>query len=107
MEANTPQFDEFKKWCLNKTIVIESDMEETIQNEVKDIIISGIDKGTSAAGLNIELACKWVKESMDRQFGPYWHCAMGEGFSFEVTRQAKTTLFMYQQGKIAVLLFKC
>jgi dynein light chain 4 len=44
---------------------------------------------------------------MDRQFGPAWHCIMGEGYSFEVTRQATTTLNMYYAGKIAILLFKC
>ena len=32
---------------------------------------------------------------------------MGEGFSFEVTRQAKSTLYIYYAGKVAVLLFKC
>ena len=56
---------------------------------------------------DIQFACKFVKDSMDRQFGPCWHCVMGEGFSFEITRQAKTTLYMYYGGKIAVLLFKC
>ena len=30
-------------------------MEDVILNEAKDIVISGIDKGTSAAGLNIEV----------------------------------------------------
>ena len=53
------------------------------------------------------MACKYIKEGMDGQFGPCWHCVMGEGFSFEVTRQAKTTLYMYYQGRTAILLFKC
>ena len=53
------------------------------------------------------MACKFAKEQMDKQFGPAWHAVMGEGFSFDVTRQAKTTLYMYYAGKVAVLLFKC
>ena len=48
-----------------------------------------------------------VKEQLDRQFGPSFHCVMGEGFSFEVTRQANSSLYMYYAGKIAVLVFKC
>ena len=106
-------------------------MEDVIKTEAKDFVISGIEKASGQFGINIEvsqhpknlsyllkpheqglnvavqLACKYVKDQMDRQFGPSWHCIMGEGFSFEVTRQAKTTLHMYYAGKIAVLLFKC
>ena len=45
-----------------------------------------IEKFGGAAGVDIEAACKFVKENMDRKFGPTFHCVMGEGFSFEVTR---------------------
>ena len=44
---------------------------------------------------------------MDRQFGPSWHCIIGEGYSFEVTRQENATILMYYAGKKAILLFKC
>ena len=44
---------------------------------------------------------------MDRQFGPTWHCIMGEGFSFDVTRMDRYTLYMFYASKVAVLLFKC
>ena len=53
------------------------------------------------------MACKFIKDQMDRQFGPDWHCIIGEGFSFEITRQAKSTLYMYYAGNLAVLLYKC
>ena len=95
-------------------------MDDTIKVEAKDFVISGIEKFSGGGSVNFEVsykkvltslffqaACKYVKDSMDRQFGPSWHCVMGEGFSFEVTRQAKTTLYMYYGGKTAVLLFKC
>ena len=99
-------------------------MDDFMKTEAKDIISTAIEKASGATGINIEVrtiprnnyrvystsiqfACKFVKDSMDRQFGPCWHCVMGEGFSFEITRQAKTTLYMYYAGKIAVLLFKC
>ncbi len=94
-------------------------MDDFMKTEAKDTISTAIEKASGATGINIEVclyyqnlstlqfACKFVKDQMDRQFGPCWHCVMGEGFSFEITRQAKTTLYMYYAGKIAVLLFKC
>ena len=99
-------------------------MDDFMKAEAKDTISTAIEKASGATGINVEVriissifhvflflllkfACKFVKDQMDRQFGPCWHCVMGEGFSFEVTRQAKTTLYMYYAGKIAILLFKC
>ena len=95
-------------------------MDETMLNESKEHISSGFDKYLSAAGVNtmvsyhqplynhnFQLACKYTKERMDQQFGPSWHIVMGEGFSFDVTRQAGNTLYLYYGGKVAVLLFKC
>ena len=55
----------------------------------------------------LQQACKIVKEQMDRQYGQPFHCVMGEGFSFEVTRQSNQSLYLYYSGKLAVLLFKC
>ena len=57
--------------------------------------------------LLLQQACKIVKDQMDRQYGHSFHCVMGEGFSFEVTRQANQSLYLYYSGKLAVLLFKC
>ena len=72
-------------------------MDPEVINEAKDFVSGWIDKaGADGNGINVEvsqitvikiqMACKGIKESMDRQFGPAWHCIMGEGFSFEVTR---------------------
>lgn len=61
-------------------------MEDVIKVEAKDFVMSGIEKFSGGGVVNFEAACKYVKEQMDRQFGPSWHCIMGEGFSFEVTR---------------------
>ena len=82
-------------------------METTMQQEAQFFVTGGIEKATSASGVDIEQACRFVKESMDRQFGPSYHCIMGEGFSFEVTRQASTSLYMFYSGRMAILLFKC
>eukprot|EP00347_Sterkiella_histriomuscorum_P012699 403367559 len=107
MELPALNLDDFTKWKQGFPIVKETDMDEDIATEAKEFVTSGIEKASGQFGINIEIACKFVKDQMDRQFGPSWHCVMGEGFSFEVTRQAKTTLYMYYAGKICVLLFKC
>ena len=72
-------------------------MDPEVISEARDFVSGWIDKaGADGNGINVEvsritvinmqMACKGIKESMDRQFGPAWHCIMGEGFSFEVTR---------------------
>ena len=100
--------DEFNKWSQAQLIIKDYDMDPEVLGEAKDFVSGWIDKaGADGDGVNYEFACKGIKDAMDRQFGPFWHCIMGEGFSFEVTRQAKSTLMLYYAGKIAVLLFKC
>ena len=61
-------------------------MDPVMKMEAKEHIISGIEKNAGADGIDTQAASKFIKESMDRQFGPSWHCIIGEGFSFEITR---------------------
>ena len=70
-------------------------MDATMQQEAKEHIVTGIEKNTSADGVDVQAAAKYIKEAMDRQFGPSWHCIIGEGYSFEVTRQQQSTIVMY------------
>jgi dynein light chain 4 len=49
---------------------------------------------------------KIIKETMDRKYGPQWHCAIGEGFGFDVTYQQPNMIYVYY-GKVGILLFKC
>ncbi|CAI2385145.1 unnamed protein product [Moneuplotes crassus] len=107
MDMPEVNIEHFQKWKLSKAIIIETDMSEQVQMEAKECVTTGIDKASGSKGLNIEKACKFIKELMDRQFGTYWHCIIGEGFSFEIERQAKATLYMYYAGKFAILLYKC
>ena len=43
---------------------------------------------------------------MDKKFGAMWHCAIGEGFGFDITYQQRNMIYVYY-GKIGILLFKC
>ena len=78
-------------------------MDETMKQEAKEHVMSGIEKFPT----DVQAASKLIKEQMDRQFGPSWHCIIGQGYSFDVTRQEKSTILLYYAGSLAVLLFKC
>ena len=73
-------------------------------NEAVEVISMAVDKHVSTG--NYEAMCKIVKETMDRKYGPQWHCAIGEGFGFDVTYQQPNMIYVYY-GKIGILLFKC
>ena len=107
MELPPLNVDDFNKWKQSQAIVKECDMEDTMQTEAKDHVMSGIEKCSGADGVDVQAAAKFIKENMDRQFGPSWHCIIGEGYSFEVTRQQNSTILLYYGGSLAVLLFKC
>ena len=107
MENIEIDMGDFQKWAISKPIIVETDMEELVQQEARETVVSGIEKASGATGLNVEKACKFIKDTMDRQYGPYWHWIIGQGFSFDVTRQAKATMYMYYAGNLAILLFKC
>lgn len=107
MELPPINMEDFTKWTLGASVVAWTDMEDEMRQEAIDNISTGIEKAQSGGEVNHEQACKFAKEQMDRQFGPAWHCIVGEGYSFDVTRQANSTLLMYYGGKFAVLLFKC
>ena len=50
-----------------------------------------------------------IKQNLDSKFGKYWHVCIGEGFSYDVTHQKKSSLLVYyhHEGKgLGVLVFK-
>ena len=93
---------ELKK-SFTKNLIKSADMSSELQSEAIDLIVSAIDKQRG----NYEGSARQVKEQMDRKFGASWHCVIGEGFGFEVTYEMKHLMFLYYQGNVAVLLFKC
>ena len=99
--------DDFTKWKQSQAIILESDMDDDMKMEAKDHIMSGIEKCSGGEGVDVQAASKFIKEQMDRQYGPSWHCIIGEGYAFEVTRQRNTCLLLYYAGAFAILLFKC
>jgi hypothetical protein len=55
----------------------------------------------------VQAAAKMIKEATDKKFGPSWHCIIGEGFGFDVTYQKENMLYLFYQGAVAILLYKC
>jgi len=51
-------------------------------------------------------AAKAIKDQMDKKFGTLWHCAIGEGFGFDVTYQQKNMMYIYY-GQVGILIYKC
>jgi dynein light chain 4 len=99
----TPEFLAELKKSFSKNLIKSADMNNELQSEAVDLIVSAIDKQRG----NYEAAARQVKEQMDRKFGSSWHCIIGEGFGFQVTYQTKHCLFIFYQGNLAILLFKC
>ena len=82
-------------------------MEETMKTDAREHIATGVERCTGSDGCDYKTAAKMIKDSMDKQFGPNWHCIIGQGYSFEITRMQNSTIMMYYAGNLAILLFKC
>jgi Dynein light chain type 1 len=54
----------------------------------------------------VQAAAQLIKNTMDKKFGASWHCAIGEGFGFEITYQKRNMIYMYY-GQLGVLAYKC
>ena len=52
-------------------------------------------------------AARFIKETLDKKFGPAWHVVVGEGYGFEITHEVKNILYMFFGGCQAILLWKC
>mmetsp|Transcript_55557 Transcript_55557/g.146273 ORF Transcript_55557/g.146273 Transcript_55557/m.146273 type:complete len:106 (-) Transcript_55557:103-420(-) len=104
--AGRPIPNDLKKQ-MQKAVAKHHDMSGEMKTEVLDICSGCIDKHTLPDGINYESAARLIKETLDKQYGSAWHCAIGKGFSFDVTSQNGTLCYMFYQGELAVLVFKC
>eukprot|EP00441_Pelagodinium_beii_P038146 CAMPEP_0197649168 /NCGR_PEP_ID=MMETSP1338-20131121/28189_1 /TAXON_ID=43686 ORGANISM="Pelagodinium beii, Strain RCC1491" /NCGR_SAMPLE_ID=MMETSP1338 /ASSEMBLY_ACC=CAM_ASM_000754 /LENGTH=133 /DNA_ID=CAMNT_0043223287 /DNA_START=81 /DNA_END=483 /DNA_ORIENTATION=+ len=77
---------------MQKATVKYTDMSNETRQEVLDIIAGAIDKFSTPTGVNNEGAARLIKDSLDKQYGFQWHCAMGKGFCFDVTAQNGTLI---------------
>ena len=91
--------------CLRCCIIKSHNFSIAVSTEAVEIVTMQIDKYQSSK--NWEAAARTIKEMMDKKFGQYWHCCIGEGFGFNMTYQQRNLLFMYYGEKLGILLYKC
>jgi dynein light chain LC8-type len=49
----------------------------------------------------------FVKDSLERQFGPTWHCVVGKSFGSRVSYELETFALLKVNNQLTVLVFKC
>jgi dynein light chain 4 len=54
-----------------------------------------------------QAACLSIKETMDRIYGNGWHIIIGENFGFDVTYDTHNLLYMFFNGNLGILIWKC
>ncbi|KAJ8600779.1 hypothetical protein CTAYLR_006092 [Chrysophaeum taylorii] len=77
---------------------------QEMSTDTTEIITMAVDKYVTNG--NYEAMSKMIKETMDKKYGPQWHCAIGEGFGFDITYQQPNMIYVYY-GKVGILLYKC
>lgn len=96
------------------TIKVDSDFPEESYFDALEIVNSGVEvntktemrEGASVVFVDVEQAAKYMKENMDKKFGPTWQCVVGEGMSFDINYQEKSLFFGVAAGNLAILLYK-
>lgn len=82
-------------------------MPDEMATEAKETIITGIDKNSAEGVIDMQSACKFVKETMDKKYGASWHCMIGRGFAYDITSNKENLIYGYYGGNVGVLLYKC
>ena len=75
--------------CCQLYIKKKNNMNEELSQEASEVINAAIESNLKTNEENqtycdIEKAVKIIKESMDKKFGPTWHCIIGEGMSSDI-----------------------
>lgn len=96
--------DQDYRKLVSKALTRSMDMSAETAMESMEIITMSVDK--HQATKNYEAAAQLIKSTMDKKFGAAWHCAIGEGFGFDITYQSKNMIYVYY-GQIGVLVYKC
>ena len=77
-------------------------MDLELQAESLDICATAIEKYPG----NNEEAARFIKLCMDKKYGATWHAVVGEGYGFEITHDVKSALYFFDNGNLAILLWK-
>merc|ERR1712187_145812 len=92
---------------MQKATVKQTDMEAELLSNALDVVTGSIDKHTLPEGVNMEAAARLIKDTLDKQYGFNWHCVIGQGYSFDVSAENGTLLYVFHQTEYAMSIFKC
>ncbi|CAM9175930.1 unnamed protein product [Phaeothamnion confervicola] len=93
---------EYRKLA-SKPLVKSADMSADQVGEALEVVTMSVDK--FVATKNYEAAAAMIANTMDKKFGSSWHCAIGEGFGFDVTYQRFSMVYVFY-GQIGILVYK-
>jgi len=93
---------EFRK-NMQKPLVKSTDMQLEMKTEVQEIVEMAISKALPTR--NWEGAAQAIKNNLDKKFAPTWHCAIGEGFGFDITYQTRNMCYLFVQD-VGILVYK-
>ncbi|TNN04866.1 Dynein light chain 1, cytoplasmic [Schistosoma japonicum] len=83
-----------------QAIIKNTDMSEELQRFAVDTTADAMDINT----IEKDVACK-IKKAFDKQYGPTWHCIVGNDFGSYVTHESGYFIYFYLRH-VAILLFK-
>ncbi|CAL8075268.1 unnamed protein product [Calicophoron daubneyi] len=95
--------DEVVKNPFTYPLVRYSEMNEELQSEVVELCVTACEKFST----DNEMAARFIKETLDQKASAGWHVIIGGGFGFEVTHDVKSLIFLYFNGVLAILIWKC
>ena len=81
-----------------------SDMDEhgTMRKDVRGFAEKVINAQPAVTEWDI---AKFIKENLDKKYGPCWHCIVGAEFRMHCSHVAKTFMFFYV-GKVAICVYQ-
>lgn len=97
------------------TLIKQTNIPEEMLGEVMEIVNSGVEFNTKMENLpngklktycELDNAAKYIKESMDKKFGPTWQCIVGEAMCFDINYQQKSLFYGFASGNLSILLYK-
>ncbi|GAA54039.1 Dynein light chain 4, axonemal [Clonorchis sinensis] len=103
MEEEKEVKEDVVKNAFTYPLVRYSEMNEELQAEVVELCVTACEKWHS----DNEMAARMIKEALDQKASAGWHVVIGEGYGFEVTHDVRSLLFMYFNGSLAILIWKC
>ncbi|CAB3410077.1 unnamed protein product [Caenorhabditis bovis] len=86
----------------DKLEVKETDMEDT----QRDIVIGIVREAQRLYNIDKDVAA-FVKEELDKKFGPTWHVICGKCFGSRVSYEMGHFILLKCNNKVNVMIYKC